>query len=377
MKTVMISAGEASGDAHAANLVRALRELNPDIRVKGMGSKKLLAAGCDILVNCDDIGVVGIWEVIKKYRAIKRALNRMQAELVQSPPDLLILVDYQEFNFRLAAKAKALGVKVLFYISPQVWAWRPGRVHSMGEKIDHMAVLFPFEEKFYRDADVPCTFVGHPLVDEVKPNKSRAQCFNDFGLNANGAVVGIFPGSRKNEIKKNLPVQLKAASILKTQRPEIQFILPIASTIDESDLQPFLATSKHLSVLTVRDRPYNVIQCCDAIVTASGTATLEIALMGVPNTIVYRVAPLSYWIIKRLMTINDIGLVNIILGKNVVKEFLQGEANPAAIAKEIKRLLEDEDYRRQMITSLNQVRNELGKAGGSRHVAELASSMMS
>jgi lipid-A-disaccharide synthase len=377
MKTVMISAGEASGDAHAANLVRALRELNPDIRVKGMGSKKLLAAGCDILVNCDDIGVVGIWEVIKKYRAIKRALNRMQAELVQSPPDLLILVDYQEFNFRLAAKAKALGVKVLFYISPQVWAWRPGRVHSMGEKIDHMAVLFPFEEKFYRDADVPCTFVGHPLVDEVKPNKSRAQCFNDFGLNANGAVVGIFPGSRKNEIKKNLPVQLKAASILKTQRPEIQFILPIASTIDESDLQPFLATSKHLSVLAVRDRPYNVIQCCDAIVTASGTATLEIALMGVPNTIVYRVAPLSYWIIKRLMTINDIGLVNIILGKNVVKEFLQGEANPAAIAKEIKRLLEDEDYRRQMITSLNQVRNELGKAGGSRHVAELASSMMS
>lgn len=372
----MISAGEASGDLHGANLVRALHQLDPEIRTKGMGSKQLRQAGCDILVDCTDIAVVGIWEVLKNYRAIKAALHRLSAELRKSPPDLLILVDYQEFNFRLAAKAKALGIKVLFYISPQVWAWRPGRIDNIARKIDHMAVLFPFEEKFYREASVPCTFVGHPLVDEVKADKSKAQCLLDYGLKNNAPVVGIFPGSRKSEVTRILPIQLQAAVMLKKYKPELQFVLPMASTIDKSDIDSFLTNYPELTIKTVHDRFYNVIQSCDAIMTASGTATLEIALMGIPNTIIYRVAPLSYWIIKRMMTINNIGLVNIVSEKAIVKEFLQAEAKPKLIADEVRRLLEDKKYREQMVTALQNVRKKLGKKGGSHRVATLALRLM-
>ena len=372
----MISAGEASGDLHAANLVRALRGLASDVMVKGMGSDQLREAGCDILVDCADIAVVGIWEVLKNYSKIKTALNRMVKELETSPPDLLVLVDYQEFNFRLAAKAKSLGIKVLFYISPQVWAWRPQRVHTIGEKIDHMAVLFPFEEKFYRDANINCTFVGHPLVDEVKADKSRPQCLHDYDLAPARQVVGLFPGSRKSEVARVLPILLKTAALLKRNRTGLQFVLPMASTIDETDIQPLLHYYPELEVKAVRDKVYNVMQICDAIMTASGTATLEIALMGIPNTIVYRIAPLSYLILRRMMMINTIGLSNIVAEKPIIKEFIQNDAQPNAIAAEVERLLDDKNYRQTMIKELNQIRGKLGKEGGSHNVAELALKMI-
>lgn len=372
----MISAGEASGDLHGANLVRAFNALAPGTRFKGMGSDRLRQAGCELLVDCADIAVVGIWEVLKNYRTIKRALNRLVQELNDAPPDLLILVDYQEFNFRLAAKAKALGIKVLFYISPQVWAWRPHRVHGMGQKIDHMAVLFPFEEKFYHEAGVPCTFVGNPLVDEVKADKPAAQCFADYGLEPGRPVVGLFPGSRKSEVARVLPILLEAARELRKSKADVQFVLPKASTVGDDNVRPLLAQYPELAVRDVRDNSYNVMQLCSAIMTASGTATLEIALMGIPNTIVYRVAPLSYWILKRMVTIEHIGLENIVAEKPVVREFIQHDAEPRAIAAELARLLDDQAYRQTMIRELNQVRGKLGKPGGSANVAELALGMI-
>ncbi len=375
-KTVMISAGEASGDLHAANLVKALHKIDDSIKVMGMGSDKLREAGADIIIDCADIAVVGIVEVLANYRKIKQALNTLADALRKNPPDLLILVDYQEFNFRLAKIAKEAGVKVLFYISPQVWAWRPHRVHTIGKLIDMMAVLFPFEEKFYQNANVPVTFVGHPLVDEARPDKTREESFAAYQLDNTKPVVGLFPGSRKGEIKRVLPVLLQAASLLKNKHPDVQYILPVASTLNKSDIEADLSGFESLGIHVVKDRSYNIMQVCNSIMTASGTATLEIALMGIPSAIVYRIAPLSYFILKRMVTIDNIGLVNIVAEKNIVREFIQHEARPQQIANEIDRLLSDNNYRNNMITELNKVREKLGKEGGSLNVAQLAYEML-
>lgn len=372
----MISAGEASGDLHAANLVKALHLIDDSIRVSGMGSDKLREVGAEILVDCADIAVVGIVEVLAKYRQIKQALNLLADHLRNNPPDLLILVDYQEFNFRLAKIAKAQGVKVLFYISPQVWAWRPHRVHTIGKLIDMMAVLFPFEEKFYRQANVPVTFVGHPLVDETRPSKTKDQCLTEYRLVPERKLVGLFPGSRKGEIKRVLPVLLDAAELIQKKHPNLQFILPVASTLSINFIQPYLKNHAHLDIRVVKDRSYNIMQICDAIMTASGTATLEIALMGVPNTIVYRIAPISYFILKRMITIDNIGLVNIVAEKNIVREFIQHEAIAKNIAAEIDRLLVDDNYRNNMLTEMKKVREKLGKEGGSSNIAQLAYDML-
>lgn len=373
----MISAGEASGDLHAANLVKALHKIDPSITVTGMGSDRLREAGVELLVDCADIAVVGIVEVLANYRQIKRALNKLADAIRNSPPDLLILVDYQEFNFRLAKIAKHHGVKVLFYISPQVWAWRPHRVHKIGKLIDMMAVLFPFEEKFYRNANVPVSFVGHPLVDEARPDKTRAECFAAYQIDADKKVIGLFPGSRKGEIKRVLPILLGSAELLKQKHPDTQFILPAASTLSIEFIESFLTRHSHLNVRVVKDRSYNVMQICHAIMAASGTATLEIALIGIPNAIVYRIAPLSYFILKRMITIDNIGLVNIVAEKNIVREFVQREAAPDKIAAEIDRILCDDEYRSRMIGELAKVREKLGKEGGSDNIAQLAYGMTS
>ncbi len=372
----MISAGEASGDLHAANLVKALHQLDSSIKVTGMGSDKLREVGVNLLVDCADIAVVGIVEVLAKYRQIKQALNILADDIRKNPPDLLILVDYQEFNFRLAKIARPLGVKVLFYISPQVWAWRPHRVHTIGKLIDMMAVLFPFEEKFYRNANVPVTFVGHPLVDETRPNKTPDACYTEYSLSPDKQIIGLFPGSRKGEIKRVLPVLLDASELIQKKHPNAQFILPVASTLSVEFVQPYLKNHSHLDIRVIKDRSYNIMQICNAIMTASGTATLEIALMGIPNAIVYRIAPLSYFILKRMITIDNIGLVNIVAEKNIVREFIQHEARAKDIAAEIDRLLVDENYRNTMLVEMKKVREKLGKEGGSGNIAQLAYEML-
>ncbi len=375
-KRIMVVAGEASGDMHAANFVRATHQIDNSIEFYGMGSEQLRDAGVDLLIDCSDIAVVGLVEVLANYSKIMHALNTLRDELRHNPPDLLVLVDYQEFNFKLAQTAKELGIKVLFYISPQVWAWRQHRVHKIGKLIDMMAVILPFEEKFYKEANVPVRFVGNPLVDEAKANKDKASCFNEYGLDENRTVVGLFPGSRRSEIKRVLPIQLAAAEALQKQKPELQFILPVASTLSKEAFDACLTKYSHLNVILVKDLAYNVMQCCDAIITASGTATLEIALMGIPNCITYKIAHLSYWILKWMVKLDDIGLVNIVAGKRIVQEFLQYEAKPQAIASEVIKLLDNTAYRHQMISELNGVREKLGKTGGSANLASLALEML-
>lgn len=372
----MISAGEASGDMHAAHFVTALHAIDSTIEVYGMGGAKLKQAGADPLIDCSDISVVGIIEVLFKYRKIVNVLNKLQDSLRTDPPDLLVLVDFQEFNFKLAKTAKALGIKVLFYISPQLWAWRPHRVHKIGRAIDMMAVILPFEEKFYNDANIPVRFVGNPLVDKVKPTKARQDCFIEYNLNTENRVIGLFPGSRQGEIKRVLPIQLATAERLKKSKPDLQFIIPIASSLEEHIFTPYLEKYAHLNVKLVKDLPYNIMQCCDAIISASGTATLEMALMGIPNCISYKIATLSYFILLPLVTIDLIGLANIIAEKEIIKEFIQFDAKPKAIAKEINLILDDKTYRENMVKALNSVKEKLGKTGGSENMAKLIIEML-
>lgn len=373
--TIMFSAGESSGDRHAANLFLELKKRNPTLKGIGMGSSQMAAAGVGLNVDSAGIGVIGVVEVIRHYGEIRRALKQMQQVLLHEKPDLLVCVDYKEFNFKLARFAKKCGVKVLFYVSPQVWAWRADRVKKYGQVIDMMAVIFPFETKYYEAENVPVRYVGHPSVDKVQPQFSRADAMAQFGLVADKPVVGVLPGSRVNEIKRLLPVMLAAAERLQAQQPDIQFILPQASSISDELLGSYLQTTS-VNIIVIKNQVYDVIQCCDAVMTTSGTATLEIALLDVPMVICYKLAALTYWLGKRLVKIPFIGLPNIIADKAIIKELIQHEATPENLAAEILHILNDADYAAQMRANLQHVKQQLGQGGGSKNMAELVLQML-
>ena len=379
-KNIVIVAGEASGDAHAARLVDELKKIDDSICFRGMGGDNLRNAGVDVFIDMAEIAVVGFVEVLMKYNLIKAELNKLKLNIEKQPPDLLILVDYQEFNQRLAAFAKSIGIKVLFYIGPQVWAWRPKRVYKMGKIVDHMAVIMPFEKVLYDDANVPVTFTGHPLTDEVVKDKTQQQARELLQIE-NITTVGLFPGSRSGEVSNILPILLESAQLIRQQqsrdnKAKIQFILPIANTIKSEDLAPFRSLMSELSVITVKNRFYDVAQACDVILTASGTATLEIGLLEIPMVIVYKTSAITFFIGKNLVSLKHIGLVNIIPGKEIVREFLQGDAKPPLIAKETLRLLNDQSYYESMQHELSLIRQQLGDGNGSKNVAELAWKML-
>ena len=374
-KNVFIVAGEASGDLHAANLSKELLKLDTTIKLEGMGGKNMREAGVDILFDASELAVMGIVEVLAKYREIKAVLNRIKKHITNTKPDLLILVDYQEFNQRLAAYAKNHGIKVLFYIGPQVWAWRPRRVYKMARIVNQMAVIFPFEVELYKKAGVFVEFTGHPLVDEVIPNKSTLQARETLGLQ-DQTTIGLFPGSRISEVERLLPVLLDTAQLLKQKKPEAQFVLPLANTVQRDDLSKFESILNALDVHIVEDKTYDVMQACDVIVVASGTATLEIGLMGTPMVIIYKLSPLSYFILRRLVKLTHVGLVNIVPGKEIIKEFIQNDAQPEKLSTEVLRILDDKGYNKNMRDELAKLRNLLGNAGGSKNVASLAFDML-
>lgn len=373
--TFIFSAGEASGEQHAANMFLEIKQQNPAVRALGMGGRKMLAAGVDVRYDSSKIAVIGLVEVIKHYAEIQRALKLMQQLVLTEKPDLLVCVDYKEFNLKLAQFAKRHGVKVLFYVSPQVWAWRPGRVKTYGKAIDMMAVIFPFETAFYEAEQVPVRYVGHPSVDKVKPVHTKAENRQRFALSAEQKVVGLLPGSRDNEIRRMLPVMLAAAEILQRQDQSIQFILPQADSITDALLQEYLQAST-VSVKVIKNQPYDVMQSCDVIMTTSGTATLEIALLTVPMVISYKLSNLTYYLGRWLINTPFIGLPNIVAGKAIIKELIQHEANAQNLAAEVQRILTDTVYAEAMRAELQAVKTRLGRGGGSKNMAELALEML-
>ncbi|MSP28696.1 MAG: lipid-A-disaccharide synthase [Methylococcales bacterium] len=374
MTTILFSAGEPSGDQHAANMFLEIKKHQPDINAIGMGGAKMAQAGVDIHYDSAGIAVIGVVEVLKHYGEIRRALTLMKRIIDTERPDLLVCVDYKEFNFKLAKYAKQQGVKVLFYVSPQVWAWRAGRVKAYGKVIDMMAVIFPFEIPYYEAENVPVRYVGHPSVDKVHPQYSKAENMARFDLDANRRVVGLLAGSRANEIKRLLPVMLEAAALLKAKFPDCQFVLPQADSISDDLLAEYWNRSPMVTV--IKSQPYDVMQCCDAIMTTSGTATLEIALLTVPMVICYKLSPLTYWLGRLLVKTKFIGLPNIVAGKGIVKEFIQHEATAENLAMEVERMLTDEAYCATMRENLAEVKRRLGQGGGSKNMALLALEML-
>jgi lipid-A-disaccharide synthase len=367
----MIIAGEASGEMYGARLVEEARRINPALSFLGMGGARMREAGVEILVDSSDMAVVGLVEVIAHFGVIRRAYTTLRTVIRNNPPELLILIDYPDFNLLLARAAKKAGVKVLYYISPQVWAWRESRVYKIARLVDHMAVVFPFEVPYYEKTGLPVTFVGHPLVDMVKPSMSKSDACRSCGLDPSRQVAGLFPGSRKGEVKRLFPVILETAKLLLQRFPDLQFVLPVASSLADNDLQQQVDESG-IPVILVNGRVHDVIQACDAILTVSGTVTMEIALLGTPMVIIYKVSPLTYQIGRHFIKVDHIGICNIVSGERVVPELTQYDTEPGKIADEMSRMLSDKEYAEGIRRKLQMVRSLLGDSGASRRVATLA-----
>jgi len=376
MKRVMLIAGEASGDLHAAKLAAGVLAKRPDVQFFGIGGTEMRKAGVDVLIDSADLAVVGLIEVLAHRKVIFGALNQMRELLRTDPPDLLILTDYPDFNLRLAQTAKQLGIKVLYYISPQVWAWREGRVKTIRERVDMMAVVFPFEESFYQKHQVPVRYVGHPLSEEVFASADHDTLLQEFGLEPQKKTVGLFPGSRQSEIRRLLPIILAAAKQLKQKHPELQFLLPIASTLKAEDIAPYLADYSDLAITMIPNRSYDVMEACDAIITVSGTVTLEIALLGKPMVIINKLAWLSYTIVKSMFKLDYIGLCNIVANERLVPELIQHDARPDKIVMEIENMLFDEVYRDGIRNKLSRVQNLLAQPPQQGDIVDLTLEML-
>lgn len=375
----MLCAGESSGDAHAAEALQAFRSGGAhDPEVFGMGGERLEAAGMELLVDARELAVIGFVDVLRNYPRFRRRLARLRDAIRARRPDLLVLVDYPDFNLRLAETARELDIPVLFYVSPQVWAWRSGRVRRIGERVSHMAVLFPFEVSIYERAGIPVTYVGNPLVDTAVTPHDRDGARRALALQPEGELVALLPGSRHGELTRNLPVIRDTVRTLATRRPATRFVLPLASGLRRGEAEALLQgpDDANLPVTIVDGQSLEALRAADAALVASGTATLETALIGTPFAIVYVLHPLNHAIMKRLIRIPDIGLVNIVAERRVVAEFVQREAQPAPMADEIERLLDDERYRREQLQALAEVRDRLGHGGASTRVAELMQTLL-
>jgi len=374
-KRVMIIAGEASGDIHAAKLVREVKERNTDISFYGIGGEKMVEQGVEALVDSADLAVVGLFEVLAHWNTISGALKKMQHLLRTNPPDLLVLTDYPDFNLRLAKTAKECGIKVLFYISPQVWAWRQKRVFKIKKLVDMMAVVFPFEEVFYKKYDVPVRFVGHPLVDEIHVSADQQTLRNEFLLDNDRPVVGLFPGSRHSEIKRLLPIIVEAAQQIVKDKPDTQFVIPVASTLKEEDILPYF-DGIELDMRIISQRSHDVMSVCDAVITVSGTVTLELALMKKPMVVINKISKLSYFFVSRMLKIQHIALCNIVAGKRVVPELIQNDATIIKISDTLLELLNNHEMRSEIISEFNSIEDKLTNKENRTELSELLISML-
>jgi lipid-A-disaccharide synthase len=374
-KTIMIVAGEASGDMHGANLVREMLRIDPALNFYGIGGKKLREEGVKLLANASDMAVVGLTEVISKLGSILKIMGMMKRSLDERRPDLVILIDYPDFNIPLAKAAKKRGIKVFYYISPQVWAWRKGRIGQIKKTVDKMAVILPFEVDTYGQEGFTVNYVGHPLLDMVKLNYSKQESRKKFGLAENKITIGILPGSRLSEVGKLMPELLRASEILAQKMPEVQFVLPLADTLEEKIITKIIS-GFNVKVKIISGNTYDVISCADLALVASGTATLETALLGIPMVIVYKISLLSYLIGRLIVDVKNIGLVNIIAGKTIVPELIQGDACGKRIAVEALAILTNEEKKQEMIKELMAIRARLGEPGAAIRAAQIACDMI-
>jgi lipid-A-disaccharide synthase len=375
-KRIMIIAGETSGDHHGARLVSEMAAQDPHLSFCGVGGHQMAAAGVEIIVDACRLSVVGITEVFSGLPVILREAGRIKRQMVRHRPDLVILIDFPDFNLHMAKFAKKQGIKVLYYISPQIWAWRRSRVKKIKKYVDHMAVILPFEADFYKAWQVPVTFVGHPLLDHYTM-EDTGHNLSSFPAGESKIVVGLLAGSRQSEIRRNLPVILEAAGKLADRMPGIKFVVSVAPGIDQKWVYQWIRPwQDKIDIQADPGKIAVVLRQCTLVIAASGTVTLEAAIFGVPMVIVYRISKLSYLLGRMLVKVDHIGLANIIAGKRVVPELIQDEANAEKIANKVLNLLSDKSQLADLRSQLRDVRNKLGAPGASRKTAEIAFCLM-
>jgi len=374
-KKIMLVAGEVSGDLHGAHLVEAIQEIEPEIQFFGVGGEGLEKRGMKLLHHVHSLSVVGISEAFRKLRTALKILRELKEAMEQERPDLIVLIDYPEFNLRLARIARKKGIPVLYYISPQIWAWRPGRVRSIAKLVRKMVVLFPFEVPLYQAAGVDVEWVGHPLLDIVRPSLPKEEAIERFGLDPAQKTIALLPGSRIEEVARLLPPLLDSTILLRKKMSELQFIIPLAPGISETNLHPILRDGP-VPIRVVNGFGYDVMALSDLIITASGTATLEAAILGKPMVIVYKVSSLTYWVARALIRVKHIGLVNLVAGKEIARELIQEEVNPERIAEEALRLLKDPVLYEKTIESMAEVRQSLGESGAASRAARIVLSLL-
>ncbi len=362
-KKIMLSAGEASGDRLGAGLAEALRRRMPGVDLVGMGGEKMAAAGVRLIQDSSEVAVVGFLEVVHRLPAIRRAMRRLESVLRSDRPDLLVPIDFPDFNLRLAARAGRAGVPVVYFVSPQIWAWRRGRVRSIRRLVRRMLVLFPFEAGFYEEGGVPVSFVGHPVKERAGAARSRAELRAAAGLEEEGEVMALLPGSRRDEVRRLLPAMLDAAALVGKARAGLQKLVLRAPGLPHGMLERMVSEHGCAGIrIHAGDFP-EILTACDAGVVASGTASLEAAAMGLPMVVVYRMSPLSFLAGRMLIKVKHIALPNLIAGRAVVPELLQRDCNAEAIAREILDYLEHPERAESVRRELMGVSDQLGGAG--------------
>ena len=358
----LIVAGEASGDLHGGGLVRALKILHPNCQFSGLGGNRMREEGVDTFFDIGRMGAVGFVEVLSDLPHYWNVYRVLAGEISSGKYDAVILIDYPTLNLRLARQCRKHGCRVFFFISPQVWAWRKGRIKNIRRTVDKMFVLFPFEEEMYNKEGVSAEFLGHPFVETVQPTMSREEAIQEFSLDPERKTIGLLPGSRNNEIQFLLNLMIDSAGEIRKEIKNSQFILPVADTLDPEVIRQRLK-SNPLDIRVVTGKSYDVMNCCDYLIVASGSATLEAGLMGCPMVIVYRLKWITYWLARLLLNTKVYGLVNIVAGEKVVPELIQNKATAKNVADEALKVLDDPEKHRILRSRLFQVRGSLGQPG--------------
>lgn len=366
--TICIIAGEASGDMHGASLVRALRKRRPDLSFTGIGGDRMSEAGVRLVRHVREMAFLGFFEVLKHLPFIRRVLSEIRSLMDSRHPIAVILIDYPGFNLKIAKEAKKRGIPVVYYISPQVWAWGKGRVKKIAKRVDRMIVIFDFEEAIYREAGMDVVFVGHPLKDSVRTAVSKSVFFRNAGLDPRKPLLGLLPGSRRQEVQNLLPEMIRAFKLMQADIPGLQAVVGIAPMLSDQVYTPYFSEAEE--VRSVRFQAYEVMSYSDAALVASGTATLETALSGTPMVILYKMSAGSFFIGRLLVHMENIGLANIVAGRRIVPELLQRDVTAEKIRAAAFPLLTDARLRREIRRNLKEVAKKLGRPGATGRAAD-------
>jgi len=365
----MVIAGEASGDLHGGYIIQNLLKLNPNIQLIGTGGNKLAANGVKLYYDVKDLAVIGFWEVLKRYSYFKQVFNDIVAKLDEEKPEAVLLIDYPGFNLRLAAEAKKRGIKVIFYVAPQVWAWKKNRIKQIKQYIDELIVLFPFEVEYFKKEGMNTRFFGNPLLDVAQVTKGKTEVFKKYQLAEGKTTISLLPGSRENEISKHLSLLIETADKISHQKENVQFVIPLASTVNKQDIERQLA-GFDTDIKLVQGDTYNIVGHSDFAVVASGIATLETAVLETPMVIYYKISAGTYFLGKYILNIKTIGLPNIVSGKKIVPELVNNFATADGISTETLKYLDSKGKYQIIKKDLVALKEQLGTTGAYQQTAE-------